>query len=489
MARPDPDPHAPHPWQAWLTERAPDPDGPELVPYEESGSAGPAHPGATDPTQPLPWSPPARPRIRTVGELTRIVRDRLRGAPELRDVWVEGEVGQVSISAAGHAYFTIRDGRAQLACVLFRDERQRINFDPRTGLRIVAHGRVDVFEGQGTYQLYVDSLQPAGQGDLALRLEQLKARLAAEGLFDPGHKRPLPARPQVIGLVTSAEGAVLHDIRKVLSRRWPLVRVILSPCRVQGEGAPESILRALGRLAAWRDPATGRAVDLAIVARGGGSLEDLWAFNDERIVRRVAAYPVPVVAGVGHETDVTLVEFAADVRAATPSVAAELVVPDRVEVLAGLAGLRTRTTAATVAALAQERRDLEAERRALARLHPQAILDAERERAGQLLDRAVRALTSRLTADRARLTRASDRLPGLVGGRLDQAGADLRAALAGVQALSPYATLERGYAIVRRLDGTVVRSAAAQAVGDPLEVRLGHGALDVRVARVRDSAP
>ncbi|MGH2466323.1 MAG: exodeoxyribonuclease VII large subunit, partial [Candidatus Limnocylindrales bacterium] len=220
-----------------------------------------------------------------------------------------------------------------------------------------------------------------------------------------------------------------------------------------------------------------------------GSLEDLWAFNDERVVRRVAAYPVPVVAGVGHETDVTLVEFAADVRAATPSVAAELVVPDRAEVLAGLAWLRTRATAATAASLAQERRDLEAERRALTRLHPQAVLDAERERAGQLLDRAVRALTARLTTDRARLARAGDRLPGLVGGRLDQAGADLRAGLAGIQALSPYATLERGYAIVRRRDGTVVRSAAEQAVGDPLDVRLGHGALDVRVARVRDSAP
>ena len=440
-------------------------------------------------TAPLAWTPPPAPRIRTVGELTNIVKERLRSASELRDVWVEGEVGQVSLSAAGHCYFTLRDGRAQLACVLFRDERRRVPVDPRTGLRLVAHGRVDVFEGQGTYQLYVDAVQPAGQGDLALRLERLKARLAAEGLFDSARKRPLPSRPDCIGLVTSAEGAVLHDIRNVFARRWPLVRVILSPCLVQGEGAPQSILRALDRLAVWRDPTTAGPVDLVIVARGGGSLEDLWAFNDERVVRRVASYPVPVVAGVGHETDVTLVEFAADVRAATPSVAAELAVPDQTEVLAGLARLRGRATVAVGAQLGRQKLDLEAERRGLARLHPQAVLDAERWRAGQLLDRAARALTARLGTDGARIVRVGDRLPALLEARLSAARTSLRAAGAELEALSPFATLERGYAIVRGPDGAIVRSASGRRTGERLDVQLARGGLDVRVERVRDSAP
>ncbi|MGZ6328991.1 MAG: exodeoxyribonuclease VII large subunit, partial [Candidatus Limnocylindrales bacterium] len=244
--------------------------------------------------------PSLGPRIRSVGEVTRQIRDRLRASSDLRDLWIEGEVGQVSLSAAGHCYFTLKDERAQLSCVIFRDERRQTPFEPRTGLHIVAHGRIDVFEQQGHYQLYVDTLQPAGLGDLALRLEASKARLAAEGLFEPGRKRPLPAWPAIVGVATSAQGAVFHDIRQVLGRRWPLVRVVLAPCLVQGDAAPASILAALRRLARWRDEASGAGADLVILARGGGSLEDLWPFNDEGVVRAVAAFPVPVVVGVGH---------------------------------------------------------------------------------------------------------------------------------------------------------------------------------------------
>jgi exodeoxyribonuclease VII large subunit len=454
----DPD----RPWNAWLP--ADDGPGPET---------SPSLPG---------------PHIRSVGELTRIVRDRLRGSPDLRDVWVEGEVGQVSISAAGHAYLTLKDSGAQLRCVIFRDERARIPFEPQTGLKVVVHGRIDVFEQQGAYQLYVDALQPSGFGDLALRLEAMKAKLAAEGLFETVRKRPLPDWPRTIGLATSETGAVLHDVVQVLRRRWPLVRVIFAPCLVQGETAPATILGALRSLARWTDPADGRAIDLLILARGGGSLEDLWPFNDERVVRAVAAFPRPVVVGVGHESDVTLADFAADVRAATPSVAAELAVPSRDDQAARLAALRRRMDALAGAALAQRRAQLDAERRALDSLRPSALLAAERERLGFLLDRSTEALTGRIAGERAVLERLRTRARATMSVGLERARADIAAAQGSLAALSPFATLERGYAIVRRPDGSVVRDTAGATVGDPLEVRLAAGGLDVRVERVRDSA-
>src|SRR5918992_982063 len=198
---------------------------------------------------------PIRPRILAVGEVTRLVRETLRAESGLRDIWVEGEVGQVSVSSAGHCYFTLKDERAQLRCMIFRDDRLMIPFEARTGLRLVAHGRVDVFEPQGAYQLYVDTLQPSGFGDLALRFEALKAKLSAEGLFESARKRPLPRYPLTIGVVTSLSGAVLHDIRRVLARRWPLARVVVSACQVQGNGAAQTIVAALRRVARWTDEA------------------------------------------------------------------------------------------------------------------------------------------------------------------------------------------------------------------------------------------
>src|SRR5687767_2091676 len=313
----------------------------------------------------------------TVGELTALVKGTLRSAPRLRDVWVEGEVGQVSISAAGHCYFTLKDERAQLRCVIFRDDRLMMPFEARTGLRLVAHGHLDVFEPQGAYQLYVESLQPSGFGDLALRFEALKAKLAAEGLFESARKRPLPQFPLTIGVVTSLSGAVLHDIRRVLARRWPLARVVVSACQVQGSGASQTIVAALRRVARWTDEATGRATDVVILARGGGSLEDLWPFNDEAVVRAVAAHPCPIVVGVGHETDVTLAEFAADVRAATPSVAAELIVPTRTDEQARVDTYGTRLRSALARTLADRRQALTNESRALDSLRPDAVLTAE----------------------------------------------------------------------------------------------------------------
>jgi exodeoxyribonuclease VII large subunit len=401
---------------------------------------------------------------------------------------VEGEIGQVTVSSAGHCYFTLKDERAQVRCMVFRDDRMVMPLEPRTGIRIVAHGRVDVFEPQGTYQLYVDSIQPAGVGDLALRFEASKARLAAEGLFDPSRKRPLPPWPRSIGIVTSLSGAVLHDVRRVIARRWPLARIVVSACGVQGPGAAESIVRALRRIGRWTDPVTGLAVDVVIVARGGGSLEDLWAFNEEAVVRAIAAHPHPVVVGVGHETDVTLSEFAADVRAATPSVAAELVVPDRDEQRRHLGVARAALAASAARRMTGARGSLAAERRSLETFRPAAYLAAERERIGLLHDRATRAMRARLAADRAVLARQADRSISLLRARAAVARAALTRSGAGLAALDPFATLERGYAIVRASDGRVVVDAASRTVGDRLDVRLARGGLDVSVEAVRDSA-
>jgi exodeoxyribonuclease VII large subunit len=422
-----------------------------------------------------------------VAEVTRLVRDAIRTAPRLGRVWVEGEVGQVSVSSAGHCYFTLKDDRAQLRCMIFRDDRMAIPLEPRTGIRVIAHGRLDVFEPQGAYQLYVDSVQPAGLGDLALRFEALKAKLAAEGLFDAARKRPLPVWPRTIGVVTSLSGAALHDVRRVIARRWPLADIVVSACNVQGQGAEESIVRALRRVARWTDPRTGRAVDVVLVVRGGGSLEDLWAFNAEPVVRAVAALPRPVVVGVGHETDVTLVEFAADVRAATPSVAAELVVPDHVEQRQRLDTQLAQLARDATRRLTTTRARLDAERRSLDTFRPAAYLAAERERIGLLLDRATRAVRGRLVADHAALGRQADRMPALIEARVTLGRAVLEHAAAALGALDPFATLGRGYAIVRAADGAVVMDAAGRRPGDLLGVTLARGALDVSVEGVRDS--
>ena len=265
---------------------------------------------------------------------------------------------------------------------------------------------MDVFEPQGALQLYVDSLQPSGFGNLAIRFEQLKARLSEEGLFDAARKRPLPDRPRVIAVVTSPTGAVWRDVCNVLARRWPLARVLLVACQVQGDGAPQSIVGALRRLERWIDEAAGagradEAPAVTILARGGGSLEDLWSFNDERVVRAIVAHPVPLVCGVGHEVDVTLADFAADVRAPTPSAAAELVVPDRLDLVAALRGRRARLDALALGGLGAASREVAAERRLLDRLDPAVRLVESRERASLLLDRATRATLARVNTARS----------------------------------------------------------------------------------------
>ena len=424
-----------------------------------------------------------------VSDVTRAVREAVRSDERLHDVWVEGEVGRVTVSSAGHAYFTLKDERSQLQCVWFRDDRLASPYEPRTGLRIVAHGRVDVFDANGVYQLYVTAVQPAGFGDLTLQFEALKARLSAEGLFEAARKRPLPERPAVIAVVTSETGAVWHDIRNVLARRWPLARVVLSQCQVQGAGAPASIVRAL----AWVDRygerrrRAGRpdeAPTVTILARGGGSLEDLWSFNDEAVVRAIVGHSLPLVCGVGHETDVTLADFAADRRAPTPSAAAEIVVPDRVELAAVVAAETRRLQAVAERTVSAAAREAAAERRALDGLSPVNQLAASRERAGLLLDRATRAARARLGAAGAGTERSAARLRPAIVLRLGGVRGAVDAAGAALAALGPEGTLERGYAIVRRTrDGRIVRDPAEAPAGEGLSIRVARGELRATVDR------
>jgi exodeoxyribonuclease VII large subunit len=468
-----------------------------------SAAAGPRDPPRAEPSAPATTE--AALRILAVSDVTRAVKDALRADRLLQDVWVGGEVGRVTISSAGHGYFTLKDERSQLSCIWFRDDRLASPFEPQAGLRIVAHGRIDIYEPGGVYQLYVTAIQPAGFGDLALRFEALKARLSAEGLFDRSRKRQLPPRPAVIAVVSSPTGAVWHDIRTVLARRWPLTRVMLSPCLVQGDGAAQTVVRALRRIDRWAERCRleGReneAPSVTILARGGGSLEDLWSFNDEAVVREIVGHGRPVVSGVGHETDVTLADFAADVRAATPSAAAEVVVPDRADQALTLAASAGRLHDIAARRLTAAGREIAAERRVLERLQPAAQIAQARQRAGTLLDRATRLMLDRLAAGRLlderafarldptlpallgrhaeRLGRAAASLPVHAGRRVAGARAAFETAGGMLGALGPQATLDRGYAIVRRTDdGVIVRDPEEAPGGTRLELRVARGSV------------
>jgi exodeoxyribonuclease VII large subunit len=407
------------------------------------------------PQQPAPEPPVARPspRILRVTDLNRRVRSLLDADAVLADVWVEGEISQPSFPGSGHCFFTLKDANSQIRCALFRDQLARVAVRPGHGMNVIVHGRVRAYEPQGTYQLYVESLTPAGAGDLHARYEELRATLAAAGLFDDDRKRQVSRWPRRIGVVTSPVGAVWRDIGNVLRRRYPLAHVVLSPCAVQGATSAPAIVVALKRLYAQRD------LDTIILARGGGSLEDLWGFNDERVVRTVADAPVPIIVGVGHESDVTLCDFAADLRAPTPSAAAELATPDGTQLPSILSRFRDRASAALLGLAAEQRRFLDAEARALGRLAPD--IETARQRAADLLDRGGRILDDRVERRRMQLTSTADAL----------------------RALSPFATLDRGYAVARTADGRILRDPADVSAGDRLHVTVARGTVETRVER------
>ena len=397
----------------------------------------------------------ATPRILRVTDLNRRVRSLLDSDAVLADVWVEGEVSQPSFPPSGHCFFTLKDANSQLRAALFREELARAVVRPEHGMNVIIHGRVRAYEPQGVYQLYVESITPAGAGDLHARYEALRKQLAAAGLFDDGRKRAIPRWPRRIGVVTSPVGAVWRDINNVLRRRYPLVELVLSPSVVQGATAAPAVVRALQRLYAQPE------LDTIILARGGGSLEDLWCFNDERVVRAVADAPVPIIVGVGHESDVTLADFAADLRAPTPSAAAELATPDGTQLATILGRLRDRATTALLGRATDRRRFLEAERRALVGLAPD--IATARQRTADLIDRGGRALDERLERRRTLLSATHDAL----------------------RTLSPAATLDRGYAVARTGDGRIVRDPTEVSAGDALQVIVARGTVETRVERGR----
>ncbi len=384
----------------------------------------------------------------TVSDVTRHIRELFDLDQDLQDVWVEGEVSNLTQARSGHLYFTLKDAGAQLKCVMWRWEAAALPHLPEHGDAVRAHGRVSVYEAGGAYQLYADWLKPVGRGDLHRQFEEIKARLEAEGLFDPERKRPIPDLPQRIGVVTSADAAAWRDVQTVLSRRFPLVEVLLAPTLVQGNEAPPQIVRALDALGGRDD------VDLIILTRGGGSLEDLWAFNDEMVARAVARCRHPVISGVGHETDFTIADFAADLRAPTPSAAAELATPDKQDLVAQLTNLQRGLGGALSARLESIRWRLDGAARALRVLSPGGRMLNLAQRLDELGIRAERALAGWLRARRQEL-------------------AGLERALASV---NPLATLARGYAIVTRADSDLVVTDSAQVdAGDRLWVQVHRG--------------
>jgi exodeoxyribonuclease VII large subunit len=397
-------------------------------------------------------------RIYSISQLTAYVKSALQMDPLLQDVWVEGEVSNFTRAASGHCYFTLKDERAALSCVMWRSQADLLPVLPRDGEAVLAHGTISVYEARGIYQLYVDILQPAGLGRLYLEFEALKQRLAEEGLFDEKRKRPLPALPRRIGVVTSPQAAALRDILRTLSGRYPLADVLLAPTLVQGAEAPPQIVAALAALNRWsgeREP-----VDVIIVARGGGSLEELWAFNDELVARAIAASAIPVISGVGHETDFTIADFVADVRASTPTGAAAAAVPDGRE-LAMLVRARAARLAELVTGRITVRREaLAGQERALSRNSPLQLLASYRQRVDELSRAAVLAWDHRLTLRR-------ERLAGLRG-RLE--------------AVSPLEVLARGYAIVRHGEtGEVVSRVGQVVAGNPIAVRVQDGEFEAEV--------
>ena len=393
--------------------------------------------------------------ILEVSDLNEYVRALLNADPALRSIRLRGEISNFKRHSSGHWYFTLKDDRCRIAAVMFRQNAMRQSIRPMDGMRVIVSGQVSLYPESGTYQLYCENMRPDGVGTLYQQFEALKAKLQAEGLFDQARKRPLPYRPRKIAVVTSETGAVLHDIRKVSAQRDPGVPLVLLPVQVQGAGAAEDIARTI-RKAGQLDQ-----VDVIITGRGGGSMEDLWAFNEEIVARAIAESPIPVISAVGHETDVTIADFAADARASTPSNAAEMAVPDRREIIEGLRDIRRHLTDAATA-LVQDRR--------------YTLLTLQRRMEAVRPEQRIAALTARLESIRLRMNNAVDaQLPafahriGMAGMRLDSA-MDKQLALrqekivrakARLTALNPSAVLERGYALV--MDGDRVVSSADKA--------------------------
>ena len=440
-------------------------------------------------------------QIFTVTRLNSAVRMILE--QDLGLVWLTGELSNLAMPSSGHWYFSLKDISAQVRCAMFKGNNRRVPFRPQDGMQVLVQARVSLYEPRGDYQLIIESMQPAGDGMLALRFEELKRRLGAEGLFDEGRKRPLPREPRAVGLVTSATGAALHDMLTVLERRAPDLPVFIYPTQVQGSAATSQIVAAI-TLANRR-----AEVDVLIVGRGGGSLEDLWCFNEEAVARAIAGSAIPVVSAVGHEVDVTISDFAADLRAPTPSAAAELVAPDRSARAQRLVHLKQRlllaisrrqTAARHGFALLQKRLDHQDPKRRLEQQSQrldelsgrlQQLLNlrlhqGERRLANLELRLQARSPSTLLAAGKRRHQLAEERLHSLMSKRQDLAAHRLAMLSARLDGISPLATLGRGYSITRTPSGEVISRAAQVSPGQQLVTTLAEGDLRVRVEEVHN---
>ena len=401
----------------------------------------------------------SQPEALTVSGLTRYIRELFEMDYRLQDVWVQGEISNLSRPASGHVYFSLKDSGAALKCVMWRTAVTAAVKRLREGDAVVAHGKLSVYEVQGAYQLYVDAIQTAGVGDLYQQFERLKAQLQAEGLFAPDRKRPLPATARVIGIVTSPTGAALQDMLNIIRRRWPLLRIVLSPTPVQGNDAPPKIIAALNRLYQRDD------LDAIIIARGGGSIEDLWCFNNESVARTIAQSPVPTISGVGHEVDFTIADFVADVRAPTPSAAAELITPDQAEVRSVLDGATQVLTSLVTDRISVARQQVAANLRALQHLSPRVKLQNTRQRLDDASGKMQAAIKHQLALRRERIVSLSAQL----------------------NAFNPLNVLARGYAVVRTAEGEVVRSVRQVRPDEQLSIRVSDGEFTAHTASTTET--
>jgi exodeoxyribonuclease VII large subunit len=419
--------------------------------------------------------------IYTVSDLTQAIKDALEG--EFADVWVEAEISNLKVAASGHFYFTLKDAGAQLRAVLFRNSARLLRVKPVDGLRVTARGRLTVYEQRGEYQIIVDHMEPAGFGKLQLAFEQLKQRLAKEGLFEAARKRPIPGLPQRIGLITSPSGAVIADMISVLQRRFENIHLLLYPVRVQGEGAAEQIVQALRYFSLPARQQLRGEVDVIILARGGGSLEDLWAFNEEMVARAIVASRIPVISAVGHETDFTIADFVADQRAPTPSAAAELVIESKVQLHRQIDALRQGLEKAAAYRIQTLWRAVE--NKAVARAF-ERVRALVRKRAQQVddLERRLRRqdVRTRLHQGRERSAELAGRLQHTLRLRLEREHSRLALAAAQLHQLGPQAVLDRGYALVAGPDGRLVRDPAQVRPGDRLDVHVSKGRFDADVS-------
>ncbi len=396
-------------------------------------------------------------RIYEVSQINAYLKDKFDSDPFLGTLCIRGELSNYKVYPSGHHYFTMKDAEGALRCVMFRGSAARLRFRPENGMQVLAVGRITIYPRDGAYQLYCESLTPEGVGDLHVAFEQLKAKLQAEGLFDQAHKKPLPPFPHRIAVITSGAGAAVHDILRVLGKRYPLSRVVILPVRVQGEEAPPEIVGAI------RYANRCQVADVILTGRGGGSIEDLWAFNDERVARAIYLSEIPVVSAVGHEPDVTIADYVADVRAATPSNGAELIAPDQAELrqrIDALAGRMTEAVEKRLAFARQRLTDLSG-RRVLQ--SPTYYVEDRRKALAHLETRVIAATRHRLDGQRQRFT----------------------ALAAALDALSPLKVLARGYSVVRSGE-KIVKSTGDLSVGGTVRIRLSDGSADARVTTIQE---